>query len=459
MEISEVQDEKGHVYELIKGYKEGGYGRVFVVKGGRLAVKVIKRGQDRETLRRQLEFVKRLPLDELPVTRPLEMLREHHVGYVMELLSDMKPIDKLIRPDNPDTTLLKWYVQTGGLQRRLRLLARCARVLSQLHGKALIYSDLSPNNVFVSDDPAYHETWLIDVDNLQYVSSPNPRYIHTPGYGAPEVVTGKSGVNSLSDAFSLAVLIFEVLAAVHPFKGGVLVEQGDPDLEAAAQRGEIPWVDAPDDETNRSSHGIPRQYVLWPRLQKLARRTFVDGLHDPRLRPKPSEWADHLEMAADATIKCPACASTFYRRNTACPWCQQPRPDYLQLNIHVCWPGVHDCLPEEDKDKNKDVNETIASLTAVISDTPTQIMIPNRIVTGRYDRFADQPVVEVIAGKREIHVRLLDDREFFMVSEDGQRIEQLTHRAVHFPYRWRLHMGRLDQLHRVVRFTESWRKQ
>ncbi len=447
MELNKVHDERDRVYELVREYKRGGQGRVYAVKGGQFVVKVVN-GEDRENLRRQLEFVKRLPLDELPITRPLQMLREPHVGYVMEMLTEMQPIDKLIQPDNPDVALPEWYVQTGGLQRRLRLLARCARVLSQLHGKALVYSDLSPNNVFVSDDPAHNETWLIDVDNLQHESNSASRYIHTPGYGAPEVVIGKSGVNSLSDAFSLAVLIFEVLAAVHPFEGGDLVEQGDPDLLMAARRGESPWIDAQDDERNRSSRGISRQHVLSPRLQELARRAFVDGLHNPLLRPKPSEWAERLELAADATIQCPGCRWSYYIKEAKCPVCGSCRPDYLRLSVHVSSP--ENDIPESD---------AIAFMVAAISDTPTKLIIPNRIVTGRNDRLADQPVVEVVASKRDIWVRLLEDREFLKVSEDGQHIEQLTHRAAHFSSRCRLHTGRLDQLHRVIRFTESWRRQ
>ena len=41
-------------------------------------------------------------------------------------------------------------------------------------------------------------------------------HLHTPGYGAPEVVRWESGVNSLTDAWSLAVIAFQLLTHRHP---------------------------------------------------------------------------------------------------------------------------------------------------------------------------------------------------------------------------------------------------
>lgn len=44
------------------------------------------------------------------------------------------------------------FLRTGGLHRRLRLLAKLARTLAKLHGRGLAYGDLSPANIFVSKD-------------------------------------------------------------------------------------------------------------------------------------------------------------------------------------------------------------------------------------------------------------------------------------------------------------------
>ncbi len=278
-----VQDVNGQRYWLGHLLGRGGQGEVYAVEGGRLAVKIIRFGKSpvrREQLRRQLDFVHRLSLDDLSIARPLAMLGEPNLGYVMELLTSMEPLRKLVYPPKEARSLMGWYIESGGLRRRLNLLARCAEVLSRLHGKGLVYGDLSPNNVFVSSGALGEEVYLIDTDNLCYQSAPDASRLYTRRYGAPEVVLGKSGVNSLTDAYSFAVLTFETLSLVHPFIGD-LVDEGEPELEEQALTGLLPWIDHPDDERNRASHGIPREFVLSPRLKELSERAFIAGQNDP----------------------------------------------------------------------------------------------------------------------------------------------------------------------------------
>src|SRR5207247_2724447 len=92
-------------------------------------------------LRNQLTFVKRLELRDLTIAQPLEMLREPHVGYVMEMVTGMEPLSRLMNPSRTESSLGEWYGARGGLRRRLRLLARTADVLNALHAKGLIYGD------------------------------------------------------------------------------------------------------------------------------------------------------------------------------------------------------------------------------------------------------------------------------------------------------------------------------
>ena len=97
MTIPQVTDIKGVCYELGCKLGRGGQGTVYEIKGGRLAAKIMSKISPvkPETLRDQLIFVKRLALNDLALARPLEMLREPHLGYVMELLTEMKPINTL----------------------------------------------------------------------------------------------------------------------------------------------------------------------------------------------------------------------------------------------------------------------------------------------------------------------------------------------------------------------------
>jgi hypothetical protein len=139
VEGKRVFDEHRNVYELERELGRGGQGAVFSVKGGRRAIKVLfdRSSSQRELLRRQLKHIQQMNLElrELAIARPLEMLQPPHLGYVMELVTGMMPLSRLIDiPRNVDS-LAEWYLSGGGLRRRLLLLARCAEVLSQLHSK------------------------------------------------------------------------------------------------------------------------------------------------------------------------------------------------------------------------------------------------------------------------------------------------------------------------------------
>jgi serine/threonine protein kinase len=340
VEGKRVVDEHRNVYELERELGRGGQGAVFSVKGGRRAIKVLfdRSSSQRELLRRQLKHIQQMNLElrELAIARPLEMLQPPHLGYVMELVTGMMPLSRLIDiPRNVDL-LAEWYLSGGGLRRRLLLLARCAEVLSQLHSKGLVYSDPSPNNIFISTDVDACEIRLIDADNLHYESSTSTRRFHTPGYGAPELVLGRTGVNTLTDAYAFAVIAFRTLCLIHPLMGDLVID-GEPELEQQALEGSLPWVDNPEDQSNSTVHGLPRDIVLSPKLTKLCQRCFGEGLLKPDKRPGVSQWVEDLYSAADFTLACPECHSTYYANQKCCSWCGSPRPTLVQLLITPFW--------------------------------------------------------------------------------------------------------------------------
>src|SRR5438093_10224814 len=90
----------GNRYRLGRELGRGGQGTVFAVEGGRLAVKLLRDRSPRmqEQLRDQLARVGRLPLENLPLARPIEQLRAPDVGYVMELFTGMVQLQSLLRP-------------------------------------------------------------------------------------------------------------------------------------------------------------------------------------------------------------------------------------------------------------------------------------------------------------------------------------------------------------------------
>lgn len=452
-----VVDANGVRYELVELLGRGGQGSVYAVKGGRLAVKVVagRSPQDRERMRNQLTHVRRLPVGELSMAKPLEMLRPPHTGYVMERLTGMVPVRTLLGPPKGERPGVEWYLRTGGLRRRLILLARAAHTLAQLHGKGLAYSDPSPANIFISDDPAFAEVWFIDTDNLRYESSPGALAgVCTHGYGAPELIQGKSGVTTLTDVHAFAVIAFQVLALAHPFIGD-LVNDGEPELEEQAFAGLIPWVDDAGEDRNRASFGIPRDWVLSTRLSEAFERTFGVGRLTPSERPGAAEWAERLFAAADATIPCPVCGGTFYFNQPNCTWCDAERPNFATAVFHLWDPNHGPAGGILTKPQRGELRPVIVGHGAVT--TKTAFVVTRRLAFDAQGSDSNEPVVEASLARDRISLRSLDGQSYALFSASGDRQTVVSDRPQSFGVvpgqaSWRLHLGETGRLHRVLSF-------
>jgi eukaryotic-like serine/threonine-protein kinase len=315
----------------------GGEGEVFRSRHGGLAVKLCEpTDSNRDRMAELFARLRWLPLDGVPLCRPLEQLAPPDVGYVMELLEDMVPLRLLCEPPQQEEDA--WYLRGGGLRRRLVLLARCAGVLATLHDRGIVYSDVSPGNVLISSELAYDEVRLIDADGLQ-TESGTGRRMGTPFYTAPELLRAQSGNTVFSDVYSFAVVAYEALTMNHPLIGDY-VNEGEVELEDDAQRGLVPWVDHSTDDLNRTRFGYPSSKVLSRRLRELFRRTFEEGMTNPWARPAAGEWAAALYAAADRCLDCPSCTHSFFAAHAACPWCGSTRPPALTVTVLEQYPRL-----------------------------------------------------------------------------------------------------------------------
>ena len=341
----EVADQEGYIYRLIsKPLGQGGQGVVFRTSDPDTAVKIItdENGQPlldpqaRGRFSEKLEGVRLLPVPDLHLAKPKALLRPPFIGYSMKLLGSMVPMNTLIAPAGG--SLSSFYVETGGLRRRLRLLAKAAEILARLHAIPLVYADVSANNIFISESLDDEEVWFIDADNLDYACGVSPA-IHTPSYGAPEVVRGTSGVNTLSDAYSFAIMAYWILSQQHPFIGDAVDDEGGWDsvsinasgLEEKAFAGELPWIHDLEDPINRTGKGIPPEIVMMPSLMGLFQSALSQGRLMPEARPGMQAWVDVLHQAADFTLTCQGCGSSYYAKASSCPWCGSARPSFLYL--------------------------------------------------------------------------------------------------------------------------------
>lgn len=449
-----VTDQNGVQYEVTQLLGRGGQGAVYAVKGDRLAVKLVvnRDSVHRDWLRNQLMHVRRLPLKDLSLAKPLEMLRPPHTGYLMERLADMAPIKTLITPPKGESASPAWYISSGGLRRRLHLLAKAAHTLSCLHGKGLAYSDPSPGNIFVSSDNSASEVWFIDTDNLRYESDQQTAHnVFTPGYGAPELVLGKSGVTSLTDAHALAVIAFQALTLVHPFIGD-WVSDGEPELEEQAFSGEIPWVEDPHDDRNRASFGVPRDWVLSPRLADMFQKVFGQGRMAPASRPGCAELADRLYAAADSTITCPSCKGSFYFNSKYCPWCDEKRPEFVLLVFNLWDPSV-----DEEGGYVMTPNKKSVRVAHTVINDGQEINITRRLAFGQTGKGADDVALAVKLKSGEILIKSTDEQSYPLMSSTGTRKSEVSHQLKRFKLEerqgsWAVHFGNNHDLHRAMSF-------
>lgn len=457
-DIREVTGVRGARYRLGCELGRGGQGAVFAVEGGRLAVKLVldRSPRAQERLRDQLAMVGRLPLDDLDVARPLEQLRPPHVGYVMDLFTGMVPLRSLGRPPKGVESVKVWYAETGGLRRRLRLLARAAETLAALHGRGLVYVDPSPHNVFVSEAVDAQEVRLIDTDNLRPATS-RANCVFTPGYGAPEIVRQKSFPSTLTDAYAFAVMAFETLALTHPMIGDA-VRDGPPEREGDALAGKVPWIDEPADDSNRSSTGIPRDLVLSPGLRDDFQAAFGPGRNDPDARPGMARWAEHLHRAADRVLVCPGCGGGYYWNLKACPWCDADRPSVIAATVLLWDPSrsrmTRDGAFEPAPGVLAEASGKPRVMDVVVLADGETCLLAERVTRGNG---SPKPHIQVTMKKGRLGVALAGPGPIRLVSADGRRERALGARETSLALGdrgadWTVHLGPDDAIHRVLRF-------
>lgn len=421
--FNEYVDEYQNVHIQDKVLGQGGQGVVFRTKDPDLAIKLVTDESgtpvtDEESVERYSKRFKRvrlLPLPEnLNISVPATLL-QNNAGYVMQLLSEMVPFSHFwldgksaekigdipawlsAMPENEAKKIVHYY-RTGGLRRRLHALYKCASLLARLHGNGMVYGDISPNNIFISEGLDDSAVWLIDADNIRFEITAGGSVVYTPKYGAPELVQGKDGGRPSSDCHAFAVVAFYLVSLIHPFVGKKVdgtdegdwadEENGGEDVEDKAYAGLFPWVDDRNDDSNSSDSGLPRSLLLTEKLISLFEGTFGPGRTSPSLRPTIYHWPEALAQASDMTVTCPGCSMSYYydfihpeTEDHNCPYCKTQRPQMLILESYR-WNGP-----------DKPINSPCWRYVREISQG-AELTVPRRV----FDEFAmiDSDTAEVL---------------------------------------------------------------
>ena len=453
-EIQKVMDEQGAHYELKKEIGEGGQGSVWETQYDKILVKRFRKisKEQRDKIYRRMKYVMlRTDLPDQEIATPKAFLADPDSGYVMELMDEMVSMGTLIKPTR-QKDVLKWYKESGAIRRRIQLLHRLSRTLVDLHSAGFVFGDLSPSNIFVSEDSDHNEVQLIDCDNLVLISESDSK-LHTPRYAAPELVRGERVHTSMTDAYSFASVAYELLTLNHPLIGD-FVANGDPELEEQAFRGELPWVEDEEDDRNAHSGGLPSDKVIFPSLKKLFIKTF-SGTRDPWLRPSMQEWHEALEYVLHGFLKCDYCGSYFpYNKDYICPFCydennpqKKDRGNLLILRF-MRWE------PEAEVGK-RILNLKELHLPTMILNKGETIEIPSSL------SFWDKGSIQFSFEEDTLYVELKGSEDLRVVNRKmiGNDIDEGQSRSLkvgkRLPIKQRneiFHFGDLEKPHRIVAF-------
>jgi tRNA A-37 threonylcarbamoyl transferase component Bud32/tetratricopeptide (TPR) repeat protein len=222
-------DDFGDRYEVERELKPGGMAHVYVARdlryGRRVAIKVLRpeladaMGGDR--FLREIEVVARLqhphilPLFDSGVAHGLPF-------YVMPLVEGETLRERLRREVQlpvPDT---------------LRIVTQVADALDYAHSLGVIHRDIKPENILLSGDRAFvvdfgvarlaeaaAGEWRSATDTTMWRTETG-LVVGTVGYMSPEQATGAPQLDGRSDQYSLASLVYEMLAGETPFQGASL---------------------------------------------------------------------------------------------------------------------------------------------------------------------------------------------------------------------------------------------
>lgn len=453
-----VQDTKGSAYELREEMSRGGQGIVYRTQFPQVLIKGFTKKDvpARQRWRSHIAWLIRQDLSELKLARPLVLLAEPRFGYVMELMDGLVPLQSLFDSFvNAEEEAVADYLHQGGLRRRVRILSQLARTLNQLHARGMLYGDLSPSNIFVSDDPAYAETWLIDCDNIS-LEAHSGLTLHTADYGAPEIVRGDALLSSLTDSWSFAVISYQLLTHNHPFKGE-LVSEGEPEEEEAALRGAHPWIYESQDDANQCFANLPIQLIEHSRLSELFSRCFEQGRHRASERPSMAEWLEALTEIDERLFDCASCGGSTLLpveldsiHDTSCFFCDEAADSRLVLFEEFI------ALVEGDQGQSSEAGNWVATGRKVWLQPGGNLELKRLMPTFSYDRWpADHIRIEYTEQGLGIHplpeatlhlqrgeaMKPLERYQGIKESLRGQHVE---------PYQ--IHVGELEESHVVWQF-------
>jgi DNA-binding helix-hairpin-helix protein with protein kinase domain len=246
------------------------------------------------------------------------------VGYAMRLIDPATSVSAVRLFNFEEIARLKRYTWQDAVLAALRL----AEAVAELHRHGVVIGDLNPENVVFEQghsaaEAAILRAVLLDGDSFQIQTASGQRHpcpVSRAPYTAPELIGcdfSRTWRQPATDAFSLAVLIHQLLLHDHPYDNAIHREEPDLTVTTRIRRGLYPHAAAPAQGLQASPfRPAPRQVSV--ELDAAFRRSFCGP---PGLRPSAAEWALLLRQLHHQLVPCNRCSRHHHPRGRACLWC------------------------------------------------------------------------------------------------------------------------------------------
>jgi eukaryotic-like serine/threonine-protein kinase len=226
VEMLDAQDQPlavGHqlgAYRVVKEIGRGGMGAVYLAERAdaefrkQVAIKLIKRGMDTDAVTRQFRNERQI----------LASLEHPHIARLLDGGTSASGLPFFVM-EHVEGIPIDAYCDDRRLSvsERLQLFSQVCAAVSYAHQRLVVHRDLKPSNILVTKEglPKLLDFGIARImtaeAGAQTYSTVAGMRLMTPEYASPEQIQGLPAT-TLSDVYSLGVLLYELLTGHSPYR-------------------------------------------------------------------------------------------------------------------------------------------------------------------------------------------------------------------------------------------------
>lgn len=310
----------GGTVKVEKFLAEGGQGGVYIAEynGQKKALKWYKKGSLGANPNAFYENIKQNVMRGIPSPEflwPLDITEwvDGTFGYIMDL-----------RPEGyyEVTEFMLCHVRFKSYRAIIDAAMKIVSAFRILHNAGYSYQDLNDGNFFIN--PQNGKVLICDNDNVA-PDGMETGIIGKPRYMAPEIVLRKNKPNSLSDRFSMSVILYILFCLNHPLEGKRYLVSGlTPALQEKLYGSEPLFIMDPDDKSNGPHPVVHKNsIVVWPCLPDYMQKIFLaafsqKAFQKPSARPREVDWLNVLTRFRSEIVACQCGNEIFTQQGEPC---------------------------------------------------------------------------------------------------------------------------------------------